>query len=820
MLKKFNLIIGLTFMAFNTFAQTGKQSIRVLNQSTSEPIEEAVVMLFENDKLVQEGLTNEAGIWEFSAGIGQEFTVKISHVSYLPKERKVAIEDESAVHTFKLSPTTEKKEEVVIQGIRLKRSDPGTFVNIQKKEIQAQNAGKDMPYILEQTPSVVTYSDAGAGVGYTGMRIRGVDATRINVTLNGIPYNDAEAHGVFWVDMPDLAASVNSIQIQRGVGTSTNGSAAFGASVNLKTDHINQDRFGVAEIGLGSFGTRRLSAQLGSGLTKSGWGAQGRVSLIQSEGFVDRASSDLYSSFITIAHYGEKSLFKINAILGKEITYQSWWGTPQPKFEGDTVELNRYVQELWIGGEDLENLKNSDNETYNYYTYPEQVDNYTQNHFQAFYSYNLSQKSLIHFGANYTRGLGYYEEFKAGDKFNHYGIQSLVVGADTFTEGNVIRRRWLDNHFFGGIFSYNYKSKRLDLTAGGGQHIYLGGHYGEVISMEHASASMPVFRYYENNARKSMSNLYTKAVFALSTKTKAYADAQVRNIVYSSEGLDNGGTDTELDVSYFFFNPKFGIAHSFSSKTNFYATYGMSNREPVRSDLINSSNVSRPEPEQVQDLELGVRHKNSKLDFTLNAYFMHFNNQLVLTGKINDVGASTRENVKNSHRAGIESAVTYKVNKKISLFSNITFSENKIELYTEYVNPWDTSQAIVNEYKNSDIAFSPSMIASIGQEYTLTKNILIRLSLKHVGNQYLDNTSSADRMLDAYTLIDGSIHYSGKYKKKLPYYANLYLYNISSTSYAANGYTYSGVLAGQRSSFNYVYPQAGFNFMLKMGFRF
>ena len=419
MFKRFTLFILFLGLTAHAFSQASTVTVRILDADSKRGIEKAHVVISNNSKVVAQGLTNPSGFWELPLQATETYQIIVRHVAYRTAERTFTPKSQAnTVVTFKLIPTSETKEEVIVSGVRVKNNEPGTFTNLTKKEIQGQNAGKDMPYVLEQSPSVVTYSDAGAGVGYTGMRIRGVDATRINVTLNGIPYNDAEAHGVFWVDMPDLASSVNSVQIQRGVGTSTNGSSAFGASVNVKTDHINEKRFGSAEIGLGSFGTRRVTAQLGSGIGLSGWGAQARVSLIQSDGFVDRASSDLLAGFFTIAHYGKKSLFKVNALLGKEITYQSWYGTPQPKFEGDTTELNRYISQLWIGGEDLTNLLESDRSTYNYYTYADQVDNYMQNHFQSFYSYAFNSKTKGNVGLNYTRGLGYFEQFKAGDDYS------------------------------------------------------------------------------------------------------------------------------------------------------------------------------------------------------------------------------------------------------------------------------------------------------------------------------------------------------------------------------------------------------------------
>lgn len=817
MLKNNTLLLIFVLISSLSFGQQITK-IEIVESSSTKPIESVHVKIMMDKKLLASGYTNRDGIWQTQLQEGQNYTVELSHVGY--RFKTYSITSQKDKYRLVMQPTSETMEEVLVTTTRVKKYAPATSTTLTKKSITKVNSGKDMPYVLEQTPSVVTFSDAGAGVGYTGMRIRGVDATRINVTLNGIPYNDAEAHGVFWVDMPDLASSVNSIQIQRGVGTSTNGSAAFGASVNLKTDHINEKRFGSTELGFGSFGTRRINAQLGTGITKSGWGAQARVSLIQSEGFVDRASANLYSGFVTAAHYGKKSLFKFNAILGKEITYQSWYGTPQPKFEENREELDRYINELWIGGDELKNLEESDPNTYNYYTYSDQVDNYTQNHFQAFYSYQLKTKIKLHGGLNYTRGLGYYEEKRRDDDFSFYGLNPVIVGADTFTEGDIIRRRWLDNHFYGMIFSVNYWSKRLTANIGGGQHFYQGGHYGEVIWQEHAQNINQATRYYENNADKSMSNLYAKATYRLTSKLNVYGDLQGRFITYKSAGLDNGGADTELDVDFLFINPKAGALYQYNRNLNLFATYGRANREPVRSDLINSSNVSRPKPEQLDDYEFGVNYGKKDFALQVNAYFMNYTDQLVLTGKINDVGATTRENVDKSYRAGVETSLQYKLSKALELFGNLSYSENKIEEYTEYIYAWDASENQVISHKNTDIALSPNIVSNLGLNYSITKKLNARLSGKYISEQFLDNTSNPDRALDPYGLVDLSFHFQNNLKGDMSMYADLFLYNLANQSYAPNGYTFSGVMNDRVSNFNYVYPQAGFHFLAKLGFHF
>jgi iron complex outermembrane recepter protein len=820
MIKKTTLIIIGLFLANATYSQnTYNEEFLVLDKNTKTPIEDVLIAIYKKDSLVNRGSTDGNGSWSSKLILGKVYQIKFSHIAYEARTVTYRISGSKNM-TLSMVPTFETQEDIIISGTRIRKTDPGTTVTITKKDIKKQNSGKDMPYVLEQTPSVVTFSDAGAGVGYTGMRIRGVDATRINVTLNGIPYNDAEAHGVFWVDMPDLASSVNSIQIQRGVGTSTNGSASFGASVNLKTDHINKSRFGSAEFGLGSFGTRRMNVQLGSGVNKKGWGIQGRASLIQSDGFVDRASSDLYSAFVTAAHYGKKSLFKVNAILGKEITYQSWAGTPMPKYEGDDAELQRYIGQLWIVGDELNNLLDSDPATYNSYTYENQVDNYTQNHFQAFYSYLLKPNITLQGGVNYTRGLGYYEEAKNSQVFSNYGLANPIVGSDTFSSGKLIRRRWLDNHFYGGIFSINYDAKRINVNLGGGQHFYNGGHYGNVIWQEFSERTNIVHQYYNNDASKNLSNLYAKTVYNLSKKVRLYGDLQLRRIMYSSVGLDNGGVDTKLDVDYTFFNPKAGIGYAHSKKLNMYASYGRSNREPVRSDLINSSNISMPKPEQLDDYELGLRYTNKGIEFSLNGYFMDYKDQLVLTGKINDVGASTRENVSKSYRKGIETMLGYKFNSKISLFGNLNVSQNEISEYTEYIYSWTSSDFVSNSFKNTTIAFSPKVVTNLGLDYELSKYLSARVSGKYISEQFLDNTGDLSRALDAYSLLDASLHFHKKVKNSMPLFLDLFLYNLGNTRYAANGYTFSTLAASEVATFNYVFPQAGFHFMLKAGFRF
>ena len=617
-------------------------------------------------------------------------------------------------------------QEVKIKALRASQQTPMSFTNINKEELEEQNLGQDIPYMLSLTPSVVTTSDAGAGIGYTGFRVRGSDPTRINVTIDGIPLNDPESQGVWWVNMPDFTSSVEDIQIQRGVGASTNGAGAFGASVNLKTQSLRAKPYATTNNTIGSYSTLKNNIEFGTGLLADKFTLDGRLSKISSDGYIDRATSDLKSLYLSGAYYGSDDILKLSVISGKEKTYQAWNGVPLSYLDNDSLR------------------------TFNSYTYENETDNYWQDHYLLHYSKQVDKDASYSLGLHYTKGKGYYEQYKSGEDFADYGLNNVTIGNDTLTETDLIRRKWLDNDFYGAIFSYNNSADKLDYTIGGGWNTYDGRHYGVLRWAEYASNSTIDHIYYDNDGIKTDFNLYAKGLYNYSDDITIYADLQHRQIDYSFLGKDENGAQRNDTVNFEFFNPKFGAFYQIDANSSAFASFAIANREPNRADFVESSPNSRPLHETLYDTELGYKLNGDRFAFSATAYYMIYENQLILTGKINDVGAYNRENVDYSERKGIELEAAFKINEKLNWSANASFSENTIAHYTEYVDNWDTWGQEINTYSNTTIAFSPDLIWSSKLDYQFKDNIDLQFISKYVDEQYIDNTSSDDRKLDSY----------------------------------------------------------------------
>jgi iron complex outermembrane recepter protein len=716
---------------------------------------------------------------------------------------------------FQLSLKSKKMEDVTVKTTRADDKSPTSFTNLDKNQLQKNNFGQDLPTLLEATPSAVTTSDAGTGIGYTGIRLRGTDPSRTNVTINGIPVNDAESYDVYWVNMPDLTSSTENIQIQRGVGSSTNGAAAFGASINIKTDDIRQKSYMSLDNSGGSFGTIRNTIKAGTGLINSHYSMDVRLSNILSDGYIDRASSNLKSYFISGAYVGEKSILRANIFSGHEQTYQSWYGTPESKLFGDATAQNAYADRNYLSDAERANLLNS-GRTYNYYTYKNQEDNYKQSHYQLYLTHTISPKTVFNIAAHYTRGQGYYEEYKTDDKLSKYGLEEVKIGNDTIKTSDIIRRRWLDNHFYGTVYSIANDTKTgLKLTFGGAANVYEGDHFGEVIWAKFASNGKLGNRYYSDYANKSEVNNYLKASYDIK-KLSLFADAQYRVIQYKYVEAASSSMQT---ANFSFFNPKVGVTYALNTKNKVYASWSVGHREPVRKDFVESTVSSRPSFEQLFDYEFGYKFKNNRFFAAMNGYFMDYNNQLVLTGQINDVGSYTRVNVKKSYRTGVELEAGVKVFSKLNVLGNLTLSQNKIASFTEYLDAYDASfnySQTAIEHKNTDIAFSPNAIAALIFIYEPVKNLEVTFTTKHVGKQYLDNTSSNDRKINAYTYSNLGVNYSfakfGMSDIKIGVLVN----NIFDKQYVNNGYTWGYANSGVRQDENFYYPQAGRNFLVRL----
>jgi len=816
-MKKAFLFLLFSILAYSGFAQYTLRG-SIIDFSSGESIAGANVIL-SNDGTTIGTTSFEDGSFQISLK-SKPYALEVNHIAYESLQTSIHLSKDSFM-TISLKDRIEVKDLVLVKGIRAVKGAPITFTNLKKSDIEKVNFGQDLPYVLSQTPSVLVHSDAGAGVGYTGMRIRGVDPTRINVTINGIPLNDAESHGVYWVDLPDISSSVNSIQVQRGVGSSTNGSAAFGASVNLKTDAISQKPFGKINAGVGSFNTSRMSAEFGTGLINDHWGIQGRVSQIKSDGFIDRAASDLESLFLTAARYGEKSVLKLVMMKGFERTYQAWYGVPQVKYKQDEEGLSTFISELGVSGSYAENLLESEHNKHNYYTYPNQVDNYNQDHHQLFYTRQFDKKWSWKGAAHYTRGYGYYEQFQDKEnwldatQFSDYGLEDVIVGSDTIRSGDFVRRRWLDNHFYGAQSTLHFDNTNSNFDWGLAFQQYDGKHFGEIIWAEYASNSELGSRYYENQAVKTEGNTFFKYTRELNNRLDIFGDAQLRWINYEFEGPDQNGELIDQQDDFLFFNPKAGINYKLTSKSNVYLSIAQSNREPVRQDYVESSESSRPKKESLTDIEFGTRWESNEAYSALNVYAMEYKDQLVLTGKINDVGAATRQNVAKSFRRGLELEGAIKINAKWEMAGNFNYSLNKILDYDEFVDDWINGGQVQFVYEKTNLAFSPDYILSTMVTYQPSKDLRFSLISKAVGAQYLDNSQSEDRKLDEYALLNANATYDFKFFD-LSWQLSAMVNNIANLDYAPNGYTFGAVLDGDRKSYNYVYPQAERNFLIRL----
>jgi iron complex outermembrane recepter protein len=737
--------------------------------------------------------TNQQGFYSIKNLKSGSYILKISYLGFEKIEQTIDLQKDETLD-FKLQKSTFVADEVVVNATRANAKSAMAYSDISKEYIQKQNLGQDIPQLLNFTPSLVTTSDAGAGVGYTGIRIRGTDATRINVTVNGIPINDSESQGTFWVNMPDLASSTNSVQIQRGVGTSTNGAGAFGATVNLSTNEFRKKGYLELNNSFGSFNTWKNTIMAGSGLLKNKFTIDGRLSRISSDGYVDRATSDLKSFYLSGAYFGKKSFVRFNVLSGKEITYQAWEGVP-------------------------ENLL-ATNRTFNLYTYENQTDNYRQDHYQLLSSHVLATNWTLNFNLHYTKGAGYYEQFKEADKFEKYGLPNITVGNTTIKKTDFVRRKWLDNDFYGTTFSLDYQgNKRISASLGGGCNEYDGDHFGEIISAKNAS-SIPVgYRWYENNAIKKDFNLYGKINYALSEKLGAFADLQVRTVNYSMKGIADKLQDITQKNDFAFFNPKLGLTYQLSDNSNAYASYSVGNKEPNRSDFVDNA-PKAPQSENLEDLELGYKTQKNNVALSVNGYLMNYTNQLVLTGKLNDVGEAIRTNVPNSYRMGIEVEAGVKLSNLLKINANLTLSKNKIKNFEELIPNYDGGENQINKFAETDIAFSPNIILGSQIIYNPLKNLELSLLSKYVGKQYLDNTANENRKLNAYFTNDlrGIYTVKGKSLKEVNF--TLLVNNIFNTLYESNGYTYSYIFEKQVITENFYYPQAGTNFMFGINLKF
>ncbi|HEX6193325.1 MAG TPA: TonB-dependent receptor [Chitinophagaceae bacterium] len=679
---------------------------------------------------------------------------------------------------------------VEVKAIRAGENSPFTKTNISKKEISRTNLGQDIPFLLNQTPSVVINSDAGNGVGYTGIRIRGTDATRINVTLNGIPYNDAESQGTFFVDLPDFSSSTSGIQVQRGVGTSSNGAGAFGGSINFSTNELIRQPYAEFNNSYGSFDTWKNTVKAGTGLVNDHFTADIRLSSIKSNGFVDRAKSDLQSYYFSTAYIGNNNTFRLNIFSGKEKTYQAWYGISQADLDAGNRTINYAGTEK--PGEPYKN----------------ETDNFRQDHYQLFFDRKINSKISVNAAVFLTKGEGYYEQYKADQSYSDY---NLTNSGNT----DLVRQLWLDNDFYGTVFSLQAINDRSQLTFGGAATRYNGRHFGEV-TWASAGLPTPTHRWYDHDADKDDITVYLKDQYSLSTAWTLFGDLQYRYVNYSINGFrDNPGL--QVSNNYHFFNPKAGISYRKNAwKASF--SYAMANKEPNRDDF--EAGISQqPKSELLHDFELGVEQAKAKCNWSATFYYMYYKDQLVLTGKINDVGAYTRTNIPSSYRTGIELQAGIRFNSWLNANGNLTLSRNKVVDFHEYLDDYDNGGQKENFYSTADIAYSPAIVGAATLNIIPFKNTELGLLGKYVSEQYLDNTSQPSRKLDAFYVQDLRfiINFKNKWLREASIIAQVN--NIFDEEYEPNGYTYSYIYGGEQVTENFYFPMAGRNFMVALNLK-
>jgi iron complex outermembrane receptor protein len=827
-MKRIGIIILLTVLSGSLFAQeTIKGTVK---NEIGEFLIGANVIIKESQK---GAATNSKGEFSFSKITSGDYTFIISYLGFETLERKLTVPfSEELVVVLKRSSIM--SDEVIVSATRAGEKTPMAYSNISKEAIKKNNTGNDIPYILSMTPSLVETSEAGIGIGYTSMRIRGIDPTRINVTINGIPLNDSESHGVYWVNLPDIAASVQDIQIQRGVGSSTNGSGAFGASINLRTNNVNFDPYTELNSTFGSFNTFKNSVQIGTGLIKDKFSFDGRFSNVQSDGYVDYSGSKHESFFLSGTYYKNKTFIKANVFRGKEKTGISWWGIPE-----ESLETNRTYNPAG------EYVDFNGNTKY----YEDQTDNYTQTHYQLILSNELSRSLNFNLALHYTKGEGYYEQYKESDEFSNYNLPNIFLGDSiltigsgilvfpdsTITNSDIIRRKWMDNDFYGVTYSLNYNKKNIDAIIGGAWNKYDGDHFGTILWSEFGNNLEKDYEWYNNNGTKTDFNIFGKINYTVFSRLHIYGDLQYRNVRYKMTGIDDDFKNLEQSHNYDFFNPKAGLFFDVNNQFDSYFSIAVANREPTRSDFKNAigDDKATPKHETLYDFELGGNYKSKKLLLSANLYYMMYDNQLVNTGKKSSVGYDIQDNVEDSYRTGIELMSNFSINDFLSWQVNLTLSSNKINNFTEYSDYSDSDWAYLGNLPRNlgktDISYSPEIIGTNVLSVKPVKQLEISIISKYVGKQYFDNTSDENRMLDPYFVNNLMINFSPKVSFAEHLGIFLKVNNILNTKYVSNAYggnwyenaiSSSDYLNANEGSWAAYYPQAGINILAGISLKF
>ena len=756
---------------------------------------------------VHTGMDGTYSISNIKEGV---YSICISYIGYETQIHEIRLTGQ-VILDITLEQKTLMTEEVIVNAIRAGSHSPLAYTNVDNEMLKKQNSGQDLPYILSLTPSLVETSEAGNGIGYTSLRIRGTDGSRINVTLDGIPLNDPESQQVFWVDLPDLASSVDNIQVQRGVGTSSNGAGAFGASVNIQSKNPENEPFAEINSSVGSFRTIKNMVSIGTGMLADKFAFQMRYSELKSNGFIERTGSRHRSAFISGIYRTDRSRLKFNIILGEEHTGIGWWGVPK-----EMLALNRRFNPA---GEytDTSGVK---------HYYDNESDNYLQNHYQLIYSLKLSDNLSLNTALHYTKGKGYYEEYREDQPFIDYGVPSYSIGDSLISVTDLIRRKWMSNDFYGLVYSLKFRNERIEAIAGGGVNLYLGDHFGRIIWMRDAGITQKDYRWYLNNSRKGEISLYGKVNYSLSDITTLFGDLQFRYVMYNMKGIDDDLKDIGQEHRFRFFNPKAGLFFSLTPNQDAFFSFSVAHREPSRTDFkdVSGDRGATPGPETLYDSEMGYKLKTGNSLLAINLYGMVYKDQLVPTGELSNVGYPIMTNVKSSYRLGAEISTGLKPSEFLEWSLNITFSTNKITEFVEHYVDYNTSDwSLAYKSKNLgkvDIAYSPSVTGNSDLAVRLMPELSLHLISKYVGKQYFDNTMNSERMLDHYFVNNLRIDIESLTKKIRSSEIQILINNIFNLKYESNAYGGNWFEDGSEKSWSYYFPQAGINFMLRLGLKF
>ena len=755
------------------------------------------------EKSGKNAVSDENGQFTISNIKAGTYTLRVSFMGYATVRQVMQLHNDTNI-SVTMEPVAILGEEVNVTATRAQEKYPIAFTDISGKQIQAVNMGKDMPYLIQNTPSTVVTSDAGTGIGYTGINIRGTDLTRINVTINGIPQNDPESQGVWFVDLPDIASSSDNIQIQLGVGTSTNGAGAFGASINIQTTKLNPDPYGELDVSAGSYKTIKSTLRFGTGLLPDHLSFDGRFSYIHSDGYIDRAFSDLRSWYLSGGYYGNKTTLRLILFSGTEKTYQAWGGVPK-----DSLETNRRFNPMGLYYDQNGQIQYYNNET----------DNYVQTHFQAIFSQQLMKGWDLNLALHYTKGAGYYESYEQNASMASYGLPNVIIGNDTVSSTNLVNRKWLDNDMYGFTFSSNYKpDERINVILGGAWSRYSGDSYGKITWAQFASTSNNSWNWYDGRGIKTDFDIFGKINYTLWKKLTLFADLQYRYVNYKLNGTIEDLRTLNQSHIFNFFNPKLGLSFAFSQHHLAYFSFAVGNREPSRDNYKDADTNRIPTSERLYDYELGYTAKYKWFTANANLFYMDYRNQLVLTGQINSVGEAIMVNVPHSYRLGIEISAGIDILKQLHLDMAAAFSRNKIKDFTQYIDKYDSAWNFKGQQATylgkTDLSFSPNVVFAGTLTCKPLKNLAVSWNSRYVGRQYIDNTSNRERSLNDYFVngLGASFAVHPRWMKEIAF--TLTVSNIFSAKYESNAWVYPYLQSGTYYETNGYFPQAPVNYLI------